>query len=76
MTLPPMPENAGGLSGLDVLIARLRPLEPDLTIEEKAELLAQVVLMLDERIESVLHQGKDLRRDIDLALKVLELKPK
>jgi hypothetical protein len=46
------------------LIARIRPLQDDLTIDEKIEIVGQVVLTHDEQIEQLLADAEKLRADV------------
>ena len=49
---------------LDELIANIRPLEDDLSIEQKLSILGQVVLTLDDQVEQLLADVKALRADV------------
>ena len=49
---------------LDELIANIRPLEDDLSIEQKLSILGQVVLTLDDQVEQLLADVKQLRADV------------
>ena len=49
---------------LDELIANIRPLEDDLSIEQKIEIVGQVVVTHDNTIEQLLADVKALRADV------------
>ena len=63
MTLPPMPEPAGGLSLMALFGPKLTPLE--LSICEKLDMLAAAAVDVDERVTALETLAQALAADVE-----------